>query len=497
MARNFGSNDYNEIIPGIVSSVSSFAVCLTYVMFPELRCLRYIELVFYVAINDLVASIAISLGYSENGSAACWFQGIATNYNYVSAILWTTIITFQVWLVVCRQNVIKDLTYAHLICWGVPLVATLLPLTTNTYANPDDEADWCFIGNRNNSPHYGKVLWFVLSFYGWVWTAMLFNLVFVTGILYRFYQMQDVPERVKGTVRKLLLYPIIISCCWALTTFIDFYTQVNKGAWETGFYIADGVGTILAVSQGFFFAIIFFTLNPVVGKAWMGFFRSIGLLRPEQPDDQKERDDKSVSMVSVSIQGTNSSIGNRSCQTGNTENTNNTGHTSYTAYNQRDNRRSSTGFLRSSLTSMNSWYQFPKDGKDSVFVHEEMDYMPGEGELRLSERLSQLAFNLTGGASMFRNSDAVDAAHRQSNVELNQNVNPMMSVAVNDFASGTNSGAQSDRATPQSHFEDGFGFDEDTSRGDSLRSSSTHYTAGGGATYNPDDARTSRISVDL
>ena len=201
-------------------------------------------------------------------------------------------------------------------------------------------------------------------------------------------------------------------------------------------------------------------------------------------------------MVSVSIQGTNSSIGNRSGHTGNTENTSNTGHTSYTAYNQRDNRRSSTGFLRSSLTSMNSGYQFPKDGKDSVFVHEEMDYMPGEGELRLSERLSQLAFNLTGGASMFRNSEApLDASHRQSNVELNQSVNPMMSVAVNDFTSGTNTATQSDRATPQSHFEDGFGFDED-SRGDSLRSSSTHYTAGGGATFNPEDTRMSRISED-
>lgn len=35
MARNFGSNDYNEIILGIVSSVPSFSVCLTYAMFPD------------------------------------------------------------------------------------------------------------------------------------------------------------------------------------------------------------------------------------------------------------------------------------------------------------------------------------------------------------------------------------------------------------------------------------------------------------------------------
>lgn len=142
MAENFAYSDYTEVVPGIISTIASALVCLTVVMFPELRCLRYIELVFYIAINDMMASIGMALGKTPNGSVACWYQGISTNFNYLSAILWSTVITFQVWLIVCKKNVIKDLTYAHIVCWGIPLLATFLPLSTSTYANPDDESNW-------------------------------------------------------------------------------------------------------------------------------------------------------------------------------------------------------------------------------------------------------------------------------------------------------------------------------------------------------------------
>lgn len=44
-------------IPAIFSVFGSFSVILTYAIFPDLRRLRYVELVFYVAVNDLLAAI--------------------------------------------------------------------------------------------------------------------------------------------------------------------------------------------------------------------------------------------------------------------------------------------------------------------------------------------------------------------------------------------------------------------------------------------------------
>ena len=45
------------IIPAILSIIGSGTIILTYIVFRDLRRLRYIELVFYVAVNSLIAAI--------------------------------------------------------------------------------------------------------------------------------------------------------------------------------------------------------------------------------------------------------------------------------------------------------------------------------------------------------------------------------------------------------------------------------------------------------
>ena len=83
-------------VVGSVSAVFSFAALVTYLLFKPLRSLRYVELVFYVSINDFIASVGVALGAQPNGSFECIFQGYSSNANYLSSILWTTVITYQV-----------------------------------------------------------------------------------------------------------------------------------------------------------------------------------------------------------------------------------------------------------------------------------------------------------------------------------------------------------------------------------------------------------------
>ena len=265
-------NDYTEIIPGVISSVFGFLVCVTVLIFPELRNLRYVELVLYVTINDLFASTGIALGPTQNGSFGCWYQGITTNFNYLAAIFWTVIITYQVWLVVFKGIIIKDLTYAHAICWGIPLIVTLLPLSTSTYANPDDEADWCFVAETSYSPNWSQLFWFIAAFYGWIWLAMIANVAFIASIVYRFYRMQIVPNQVRSTVRKLLLYPIIITICWSLSACNDMYTTLHPEPNSAKWNVFRGVANILSIAQGFLFAVVFFSMNPLVRDCWYDLY---------------------------------------------------------------------------------------------------------------------------------------------------------------------------------------------------------------------------------
>ena len=37
---------------------------------------------------------------------------------------------------------------------GIPLIVTLLPLSTKMYGKVDDDSPWCFICNRSDSPEW-------------------------------------------------------------------------------------------------------------------------------------------------------------------------------------------------------------------------------------------------------------------------------------------------------------------------------------------------------
>lgn len=137
-----------QIIGGSVSAFANFTVCLTYFLFKDLRNLRYVELVFYVSVNDFIASIGIGLGGSPTGSFVCWFQAIVTNWQYLTAIFWTSVIAYQLWLATEKNQTIQDMTYIHLFCWLFPPIVTFLPLTTDTFGNSDDHSTWCFVDER-------------------------------------------------------------------------------------------------------------------------------------------------------------------------------------------------------------------------------------------------------------------------------------------------------------------------------------------------------------
>lgn len=74
-----------------------------------------------------------------NGTFACWFQDVTTNANNMSSAFWTTVIAYQLWVVVLKGQTIKDMRLFHAVCWVLPFVLCFLPLSTNTFGKSDDE----------------------------------------------------------------------------------------------------------------------------------------------------------------------------------------------------------------------------------------------------------------------------------------------------------------------------------------------------------------------
>lgn len=267
---------HEEFFIGVASAVGCGLIVLTYLFFPNLRKLRYVELVFYVGVNDLMSSIGLALGPSPNGSVECWYQGLSSNGNILSAMFWTNIITYQVYhVVVNKGSVLKDMFYIHCICWGLPWILTFVPLSTSTYGNPDDEETWCFVADTSYSPPWSELFWAITSFYAWVWIAMLWSLYMIVSIALKLRKMQIVPDVVQATIGKLVLYPVIITVCWTLNTAANLYIFSTGKAYtdlNNSWSLVANLGVATATSQGFLNACVFFGTNPLVREHWASLF---------------------------------------------------------------------------------------------------------------------------------------------------------------------------------------------------------------------------------
>ena len=277
--------------PAVLSIFGCLAVALTFILFQDLRRVRYIEIMFYVSINNFVASLGASIGPSRNFSPACWFTGITTNMCFVTACFWVTVLSFQLWYAVMYGGVVKNMFWTHVFVWTAPVFFALMPLTTNTYGPPDGfkrrkDTGWCFVvtctdddpaGNcRNNISLEQKQLeafWIFFSFYLWIILSIAACFYFVISIFVRLRSWESMrSEEVKASVWKLMLYPVILILSWSYTMLTDvqmaLYPELVKDS-------AQYPANFISCFSGFLFSIAFFYVNDSVRKKWRRLFMKV------------------------------------------------------------------------------------------------------------------------------------------------------------------------------------------------------------------------------
>lgn len=205
----------------------------------------------------MVGSLGMALGKQRDGTFGCGFQAFVTNANYLSAILWTTVIAYQVYLAVVCKTLIMNMTRIHLVCWLLPIVVSLLPLVNARYANTGSEtAAWCFF--QSSDPEM-LMFWQVSCFYFWVVASQLLNLSLIIRCEYEISRKVAVGSYILNATRRLNIYPLVITLCWMPISAYDL--GVNKfRSYETA--------TVLAILPGFILSFFFFAFNPFVTKRW-------------------------------------------------------------------------------------------------------------------------------------------------------------------------------------------------------------------------------------
>ena len=250
-------------VPALFSVIGTFAIIVTFLTFQSLRTTRHAQLVLFVAFSDFIASIGWLMGEpSSSNSVICWYQSIISGTFCLSSIFWSSAIAYHLYLITFHNRFPASLTYFHLVCWVVPLILTLLPLSTNTYGNSDALSTGCYLSNRPDSPSWGLLFWTIVSFDLWVFLAVCFISILYARILYRATQLEDLDGDLAVALYQLIFYPLIIVFCWSSNLFVTTLTSSNIKVQSTTLLQILSVG--LPAFQGALSASVFFIQNPFI-----------------------------------------------------------------------------------------------------------------------------------------------------------------------------------------------------------------------------------------
>lgn len=199
-----------------LSIIGALFIIVVYFSMKRLRGMFAFRLIMYLATSDLLFSAAMWLGPLDHEESMCMLQAVAISLFGLSTVLWTMAIALTMYLVVlskCRNVEIHE-GLMVLICYGVPIVVSLLPFFSGSYGS---SLEWCGLQNNRNG-----AIWQVIIFYGPLWTAFAVNTYcyweirqYLGQVLNELVGITDEERKEKlRVVNRLKWYPWVLLVCW-------------------------------------------------------------------------------------------------------------------------------------------------------------------------------------------------------------------------------------------------------------------------------------------
>ena len=220
------------------------------------------QIIFLISLCDMFAAIGTVFGFTTTGTPECWVQSMFTQIFPLASAFWTLLIGVHV-IFIIRSIPIHAETFVgwkmFFLCFGIPVVVTLLPFSTSTYGCVDDEPCWCFVKDTKDSPDWAMTVWYVVSFYMWIWACLLLN---VGLLVYSFVSVKTIShevykEKIQDLLVKLLGYPIVVIVCWTCPTIYDLILVLNPEYYIMTNDIYLNLSFILPCFQGLLATLVF------------------------------------------------------------------------------------------------------------------------------------------------------------------------------------------------------------------------------------------------
>ena len=261
-------NSYIMTVMSAFSAAASISILVAFAFFKS-SARGLTRIIVYIAVSNLMASLGSIVGTPTDRSFACWWEGIVTNIFALSSIYWCLDVTLILYQIVVHSSARSIGIIDHVVCWGVPVLATFLPFTTRfTYGAPGGEG-WCFTVPVDDY-HYStdlSIMWFWVAYYVHVWFCAIVMAYCFIRIRWIIKTHANLTKKVLIKIyKKLEYYPVVIVVCWLPACIFDT-TSLAMPDFE-GYDSLNELSTFLACSQGLLTALVFWnTYDEAVHKA--------------------------------------------------------------------------------------------------------------------------------------------------------------------------------------------------------------------------------------
>lgn len=211
-------------IISFLSMIGCCAIIAIYIYYKDIRAFTF-KLVVYLAISGFLYSLSnIYLAYLipvRIYPSLCTFQAMVISFSSSSALCWTTSIPLTLYLVLVssKSNVPSYERYYLLVGWGIPLILTVLPFSTDSYSTNVIEDLRCWI---RPGPGIEEFIWRTVVFYLPLWVMVpwyFYAFLKITKAIRVDMYLRNFEYEAKFIfIKRLYLYPIILIICNALSS---------------------------------------------------------------------------------------------------------------------------------------------------------------------------------------------------------------------------------------------------------------------------------------
>lgn len=262
------------VIFAAVAAVASGSVVVTGLVFPSLLLSStkpFSVMVFFISLCDMIYSIAESFGFVHKSNILCGYQGFLFLFFGSAAWSWTAMLVFQLHSMIVRHEMTMSLFWIHIICWSLPCIPGLLPLSTNDYGIDDDYSGElpCTLSGNTAS----KWLWIIITFRGGLFWSILIMSISLFRVHWHFESAsksnEGVNARELALYNSMKMYPLamFLTLIWTLIVVICIETTGHV-------YTLTRFALIVGTQYGTAIAVIFYCNSSALSRWKRLLFRN-------------------------------------------------------------------------------------------------------------------------------------------------------------------------------------------------------------------------------